>query len=39
MARDRTRSPEEVKRRADPADELWRELVQRATAKEYKRVF
>lgn len=30
-------SPEEVQRRVDASDELWRELVRRATGKEFER--
>ena len=32
-------SPAEVKWRANAAEELWRELVRRATGKEFKRDF
>jgi hypothetical protein len=32
-------SPEELQQRRKAADELWRELVRRATGKEFKREF
>ena len=32
-------SPEELRQRRKAADELWRELVRRATGKEFKREF
>jgi hypothetical protein len=32
-------SPEELQQRRKTADELWRELVRRATGKEFKREF
>jgi hypothetical protein len=32
-------SPEELQQRRKAADELWRELVRRATGKEFKRDF